>query len=123
MQDEAWKKLIDKHYTKEEQEHWRKVKADALKGFDQAAYTKAWADLNDRIAAALPLDPASKAAQDFLAEWKALLKPFLDVADEKMKADAAKFWRRMDEWDGAVKSPISKEVWAFIAEAGKRAQA
>lgn len=119
MQDKAWKKMIDKYYTKEEQEHWRKVKQSAFKGYDQQAYTKAWVDLNDRIAAALPLDPASKTAQDFLAEWNALLKPFLDVADDKMKADAGKFWSRMDEWQGEFKSPLSKEVYAFIVETAK----
>lgn len=123
MQDEAWKKLVDKFYTKEDKDYWRNAKADELKGIDEAAYMKSWADLNDRIAAALPLDLDSKEAHAFLSEWKALLKPILDIADDKMKADAAKFWDNMDEWEDEVKSPISKEVWAFMAEVGKQAKA
>ncbi|HXI87902.1 MAG TPA: TipAS antibiotic-recognition domain-containing protein, partial [Parvularculaceae bacterium] len=122
MQDEQWKKVIDRYYTPEEQAHWRKVKKEELGDFDQAAYTKAWADLAARIEAAMPLDPASDEAQGFLAEWSKLLEPFLKVATPEMKAGAKGMWSRIEEWEHEVDSPISSKVAKFMAQAAAARQ-
>lgn len=121
MQDQQWKKALDRYYTPEEQAHWREQKLKMAKagGFDQAAYTKAWEDLSRRIAAALPLDPASEKAQGFVAEWNKLLEPFMKIATPEMTKGAANLWSRIDEWEGDVKSPISSKVMTFIREAVK----
>jgi DNA-binding transcriptional MerR regulator len=121
MQDEQWKKVLDRYYTPEEQEHWRKHKQEtaAMAGFDQAAYTKAWEDLNARIEAALPLDPASDEAQGFVTEWNRLLEPFMKTATPEMMEGAGRIWSNIDEWEGEVKSPISPKVVKFISEAAK----
>ena len=120
MQDEAWKKIIDRYYTPEEQAHWKAAKEKMAEGVDQEAYDRQWRNLNRRIAVALPLDPVSDRARAFMAEWNDLLKPFTQIADAQMMAGAGKLWERMDEWEGEVDSPISKEVWAFMSEVGKR---
>lgn len=121
MQDEQWKKVLDRYYTPEEQAHWRKHKEEtaAMEGFDQAAYTKAWEELNARIEAALPLDPSSDKAQGFVAEWNKLLEPFMKMATPEMMKGAGRIWSNIDEWEGEVKSPISSKVVKFIGEATK----
>lgn len=119
MTDEQWKKVVDRYYTPEEQEMWRKAKSEAFAGFDQAAYAKAWEDLSARIEKSLPLDPKSDQARAFLAEWNKLLEPFAKVATPEMMKGAASVWNRMDEWQGDMKSPISPAVWKFITEAQK----
>ena len=92
-----------------------------MAGFDQAAYTKAWEDLNARIEAALPLDPASDKAQGFVAEWNTLIEPFMKMATPEMKKGAGNLWSRIDEWEGEVKSPISSKVFKFMQEASRHA--
>lgn len=123
MEDQQWKKVLDRYYTPEEQAHWREKKLEMANagGFDQTAYTKAWEDLSRRIEAALPLDPASDKAQNFVAEWNKLLEPFMKVATPEMMKGAANLWSSVSEWEGDVKSPISSRVMAFMREATKHA--
>ena len=114
----AWTKVTERYFTPEERAHWAERKFAATpEGFDQEAYSKSWADLSDRIAATLPLDPASPPAQAFVAEWQALLAPFTAVASPEMMAGATKLYDRMDEWSGDAKPPFASEVWAFIKQA------
>ncbi len=120
----AWKTIIDRYYTPEEQSHWREKKLAMTMpaAFDPEAYQRQWTDLGARIEAALPMDSAGSAAQAFLAEWNALLAPFNMVADERMRDGAVKLYDHIDEWSGNVKPPFSSAVWAFIkaaATAGK----
>lgn len=114
---ETWKKVADRYYSPEEQANWAEKMAAVPVGFDQAAYQRQWAELTDRIEAALPLDPASAAAQAFVAEWQALLAPFTKVADAAMWEGANKLYDRIDEWSGDVKPPFSSAVWDFIKTA------
>lgn len=120
MADEQWREVLDRYYSADEQAHWAAKKAEfaaTQPDFDQAAYTQGWQELNDRIAATLPLDPVSPAAQAFVAEWNAMIAPFMAVADEAMKAGAQRIWDDMSNWSGEVSSPISPEVWHFIKAA------
>ncbi len=116
MTAEAWQKIYDKYYSKEEQAHWKRAKSKLAEDFDQTEYSQAWQSLNDRIKDALPLEPSSEKAREFMAEWDALLKPFLDIADSTMLEGASRLWAHQDEWRGDVKSPLSPEVWAFMTE-------
>ena len=122
MSKDAWQKVYDRYYTPDEQAHWREAKKGLGVDFNQDALTKSWVELNDRIAAALPLDPASNQAHAFLAEWNKLLEPFMAAADETMKKGAAKIWANMDEWQGETQSPVSKEVYSFISEVAQVAK-
>jgi len=119
MEHENWKKVADRYFTPEEQAHWAERMADVPAGFDHEAYNRQWAELGTRIAAALPLDPASAEAQALFEEWQALLAPFKAVATPEMMAGAANLYSRMDEWRGDQQPPFSMEVWNFIQATGK----
>jgi len=123
MEADSWKKVADRYYTPEEQAHWAERMAALPKDFDPAAYNAQWKALGARIEAALPLDPAGAEAQAFLAEWKALLKPFTDVASPEMLQGATNLYNRMDEWRGEHEPPYSKAVWEFILAAGRARRA
>ena len=116
-QTQAWQKVADRYYTPEEQARWRDKMAAVPAHFDPAEYQAKWADLGARIAAALPMDPASDAAQAYLAEWNELLTPFNMVADARMKTDAVALYDRMDEWSGDASPGFTKAVWDFIKAA------
>jgi DNA-binding transcriptional MerR regulator len=121
METENWKKVVDRYYSAEEQAEWAERAKALPPGFDPQAYAAAWSQLAERIEAALPLDPASAEAQAFLGEWRALLKPFTDVASPKMMAGAANLYGRMEEWKGDQRPPFSAAVWEFIQAAGRAA--
>ena len=67
------------------------------------------------------MDPAGPQAQAFLAEWKALLKPFTDVATPAMLAGTTRMYERMDEWQGEADPGFDKAVFDLMREAGKAA--
>lgn len=115
----AWKTVVDRYYTPGEQAHWREKKLGMSMpaAFDPDAYQQQWADLGERIDAALPMDPSGSVAQAFLVEWNALLAPFNMVADAKMRDGAVKLYDNIDEWSGDVKPPFSSGVWAFVKAA------
>lgn len=117
-QTAAWKKVADRYFTEEEQANWREKKTAMMTAdFDFGAYQTKWADLGGRIAASLPLDPVSDAAQVYLAEWNALLKPFNMAADARMKTETVAMYDRMDEWSGEMSPGFTKAVWEFIKAA------
>jgi len=119
MEADSWKKVADRYYMPEEQAHWAERMAALPNDFDPAAYNAQWKALGARIEAALPLDPAGAEAQAFLAEWKALLKPFTDVASPEMLQGATNLYNRMDEWRGEHEPPYPTAVWEFILAAGR----
>lgn len=121
MTDEtAWKKVADRYFTAAEQARWEATRALIPPGFDFGGYMTRWTDLGSRIAADLPMDPASAPAQAYLAEWQALLAPFNAVADARMKSDTVKLYDRMDEWSTGASPGFTKAVWDFIKAATQR---
>ena len=112
MENENWKKALERHYTPEELAHW--AQNPAPEGFDQAAYSRQWRELGARIEAALPLDPASAEAQAFVKQWDELLAPFRAVATPQMMAGAQSFWENREAWQGEVEAPFSAGVMEFI---------
>jgi DNA-binding transcriptional MerR regulator len=122
MQIEAFKALKAKLETPEEQAKWKAAKMKAAKGVapddDPDAYAAKWLDLGERIEAALPLDPASKKAQAFVAEWNALAQPFWAKIPEDMKADARMMMDGVAS--GAILNPtVNVEAWKFYQAAVK----
>lgn len=118
MTTTQWKSVVDRHFSEEEQAHWA-GRMDALApDFDQNAYQAQWADLGQRIGAALPMDPDSEVAREFVRQWHALLAPFRAVASPEMLAGATKLHQNRAEWDGQADPGFSSEVWQFIQAAG-----
>ncbi|MFP5393057.1 MAG: MerR family transcriptional regulator, partial [Gammaproteobacteria bacterium] len=67
-------------YMSHKQKHAFQEAVQALPAdFDAEAHDKKWQALSARIKAALPLDPASPAAQAFLDEWNELAAPYIAV--------------------------------------------
>jgi len=118
MTDEtqAWKGVIDRYYTPDEQAEWRERMAAAPQ-FGQQEYLDQWRTLSTRIEAALPLEPDSEAALAFVREWFALLEPFSRSATPMMWARSRQMYSEMDDWSGAVDPGFSKPVWDFVNEA------
>lgn len=117
MPTETWMAYWEKHCTPEENERWIAAKLSAAGG-DPDGYLEKWHDLAREIAEALPLDPASEAAQTFLARWTALLAPFSDALDGEMKVQAGQLAAKTAQ--GSLAGPFETEVFAFI-ESTKRA--
>lgn len=111
---EQWDKVTSQYHSAADKAHWAEQMAKAPAGFNQAEYSAKWADLGGRIAADLPMDPASDKARAYLAEWRALLAPFTAVATPQMMAGATKLYDRMDEWQGQADPGFNKAVWDFI---------
>ncbi|MEI6485363.1 MAG: MerR family transcriptional regulator [Sphingomonadales bacterium] len=124
MTDEAkaWKDVVDRYYSAEEQAEW-KARMPAWQESDQAAYSAKWHDLGSRIAAAMPLDPASDQALAFVREWFTLLEPFSRNATEAMWTRSAGMYADMDRWQDKVDPGFDKTVWEFIATAARTARA
>jgi len=122
IMDTNWRGVVDRYFSPEEQARWGERMAD-VPNLDPAAYNARWHDLGNRIANALPLDPASPPAQTYLDEWNALLAPFTAVATPEMIAGATSLFDRMGEWQADQPSPFPADVWTFIKAAGAERRA
>ena len=119
MEQDRWKQVVDRYYTPEQQAEWQRHWAGTGTGFDPEAYTAQWRALSERVEAALPLDPASDAAQALVDEWFALLKPFSEVATPEMWQGTQRMYDRMGEWEGQADAGFTSKVWDFIRAATK----
>lgn len=119
---EAWRRVYERYFTPEQLAEWEALSAQALEGVDLAAYHFSWTDFMERVKAALPLDPASKRAQDLLDEFDALKQPFSDLASPEQKAADSAFWRRVGEWGEEVGTPWTEACSDFV-QAAKAARA
>lgn len=118
MEADDWKKVTDRYFSKEEQDHWAQHPPQAE--FDQAEYSRKWRDLGDRVQAAIPNGPDGPEAQALYDEWQELLAPFTAVATPQMMARATRFYERMDEWHGDMpQAPFTPEAFRFIQEIGR----
>jgi DNA-binding transcriptional MerR regulator len=119
MEAQDWKKVTDRYFSSEEQDHWAKHPPAA--DFDQAEYSRKWKDLGDRVQAAIPNGPNRPEAQALYDEWQALLAPFKAVATPEMMAGATHLYQRMGEWHGEMpNAPFTPEAFRFIQEIGRR---
>ncbi|OAN57258.1 MerR family transcriptional regulator [Sphingomonas sp. TDK1] len=117
-----WDAVASHYLTDAERGDFAATLATLPDGFDQAAYAARWKALGDRIKAALPLDPASAAAQALLGEWSALLAPFNAVATPAMQAGVSRMYADMPAWEGQADPGFDAEVFRFI-QAASRASA
>ncbi len=117
MTEQDWKTVIDRYYSPEDQARWAEKMALMPPGFQNADYGAKWTALGGRIAADLPMDPAGAKARAYVAEWNALLAPFMAVADTRMKGEATQFWENRGEWGTDMPQPFSEAVWAFMKQA------
>ena len=119
MRAQDWKKVTDRYFSEEEKAHW--AQHPPQPGFDQAEYSRKWADLGRRVEAAIPGGPDSPEAQALFDEWQELLAPFKAVATPEMMQGATRFYERMDEWrDDVPNAPFTPEAFRFIQEIGRR---
>ncbi len=117
---QKWQAVTDRYMSDEARADFAATRGDmaeAYAGFDQAAYSAKWAELGDQIKAALPLDPASDAAQAFLAEWNVLLEPFARMATPAMMEGARDMYAKMDQWEGQADPGFDHQVFQFIQAA------
>jgi DNA-binding transcriptional MerR regulator len=118
MQPEDWKKMTHRYFSPEEKAHWADHPPHG--DFDQAEYSRKWADLGNRVEAAIPNGPDSPEAQALYDEWQALLAPFTAIATPQMMQGATRLYERMDEWHGdAPNAPFTPEAFRFIQEIGR----
>ncbi len=114
MNSTDWKPVIDNYFAPDAQERFR---ATMPNDFDQQAYDRRWRDLGSRIAAAMPLEPASVEAQIFVDEWFALLKPFSDVATPEIWNGVVRMYDDRPNWKSQPDMGFAHEVWTFIRAA------
>lgn len=84
MDQEKWKSVTDLYMSAQAEADFADAQTALPADFDQAAYGAQWSELTTRIAAALPLDPASAQARALYDEWQRLLAPFMAVATPAM---------------------------------------
>jgi DNA-binding transcriptional MerR regulator len=118
MEAEDWKKVTDRYFSKEEQAHFAEHPPQS--DFDQAEYSRKWADLGRRVQAAIPFGSESAQARALYDEWMELLKPFLAVATPQMIEGAQRLYDRLPEWENDVPAPFTSEAYAFIREVAKQ---
>ncbi|MEG3086043.1 MerR family transcriptional regulator [Sphingomonas sp. PB4P5] len=116
MSQENWQAVSDRYLSDEGKADFAATPLPT--GFDQAAYTAQWADLTGRIEAALPLDPATPAAQAFYTEWQKLLAPFTAIATPAMTEGVSSMYDGIDSWHSEQQPPFPPAVWKFIKAAG-----
>ena len=112
---QEWDKAASSFMIADQREAVQKVRATLAADFDKKAYVEKWNDLNERIKAALPLDPASEQAQRFIEERDAMLKPILAIIPQELK-DATKVLK-MKVKQGELAYPLDAEVYRFHQEA------
>ena len=117
MEEKQWKAVADRYFSPEEQQRWHESKMGLAADFDQAGYHAKWKDLGSRIAASLPLDPASEQAKAFVREWFTLLAPFTAVATSEMWEGSVRLYEKMPEWQGEADPGFNHHVWQFIRDA------
>ena len=115
MSQEKWFEEASGSMSEEQRNAFQQVKAGLPAGFDRQAQMDKWNDLNARIKAALPLDPASEAAQRLLEERDTMLKPFLALMPAKAKEASKTLREKINR--GELASPIDPEVERFYREA------
>lgn len=120
-QAQAWKEVVDRYFTPEQQAEWRERMVDAT-DFSQNAYLDEWRALSARIEAALPLDPAGPEALAFVREWFALLEPFSRNATPDMWQGTTRMYADMASWEGTVDPGFSRRVWDFVMSATRAAR-
>jgi DNA-binding transcriptional MerR regulator len=117
MSEQQWLEAASDLMSEDQRNAVQQATAAMPAGFDAKAQMARFQDLNARIKAALPLDPAGEEAQAFLDERNAMLKPFLALMPPEIK-EASKNLRKTIE-QGDLPPPIDAEVDRFYRDAAR----
>ena len=123
MTEQKWAEVHRRYMNENQLDAFKTAQAKLPADFDMEAHNEKWKDLDRRIVAALPMDPASPQAQAFLDEWDALIQPFLAVATPEMLEGVMNLNEHIEEWEGEVDSGISAAAFRFHQEAHKAREA
>lgn len=113
----AWAAVQKRYMTPEQFDAVSRMPMPA--NYDPADNFRKWRDLNDRIKAALPMDPASPQAQAFLDEWQAMIQPFVGLASPLALAGISNFHEHIEEWEGEITAPFDASVYRFHQAAAR----
>lgn len=119
VEPDNWRAVTNRYFTPQQKEEWQATMKALPATYTQEDHGARWKDLSARIEAAIPLDPASEAAQGFVDEWFALLKPFSSVATPEMWNGAGRMYSEMDRWPAKADPGFSRDVYYFISTATK----
>jgi DNA-binding transcriptional MerR regulator len=125
MSEENWKPVLDRYYTAEEQDKWRKAK-EAFGPKGEADYARQWADLVAEIEAAIAckVAPEDEHAQRLALRWYELQKPLVEKVGVEVWNKASRMYQEMDQWQTPqVQAPFSAAVYAFAVQASNAARA
>lgn len=124
MSKDQWDKVSDRFFTPEQKAEFAESMKAVPGDFDQAEYSRKWADLGARAQAAIPHGPDSQQAQALYDEWQALLAPFTAVASPMMREGVTKMYEAMDQWqDQVANAPFTADAFKFIQEVGRNRKA
>lgn len=113
--------LASQYMSRQEKSAFEEAVQALPPDFDTEAHDRKWQALGARIKAALPLDPASAAAQAFLNEWNELAAPYIAACSADALEGVSKMHEHIEEWDHAVEGPFDAEVFRFH-QAAQRAR-
>ena len=121
MSQEKWFEEAAGFMTEEQRNFFAQLKEALPTDLDRTGAMERFNALNARVKAALPLDPASDAAQGLLKERDAMLRPFLARMPAQMKEMSRRLRDKIDQ--GELVSPIDPEVHRFYKEAERARRA
>jgi MerR family transcriptional regulator, thiopeptide resistance regulator len=113
MSQDKWAEVQQRYMSREQRAAYEHAIAALPADFDYAAHHAKWKDLDRRIVAALPLDPASPQAQAFLDEWDAQIAPFVAVAQPAMLEGMGNMLDNIEQWAGEADPGFSVEAYRF----------
>jgi MerR family transcriptional regulator, thiopeptide resistance regulator len=113
MSEEKWAEIQQRYMSQEQRDAFEQAYTALPADFDHEAHHAKFKDLDRRIVAALPMDPASPQAQAFLDEWGALIEPFIAVAPPAMLEGMMNMLGNIEEWVGEADPGFSVEAYRF----------
>ncbi len=119
QEPQEWAEVTARYFTPEQKAEWAAKWNEMPMEFDQEGYQQQWQDLGDRIKAAMPLEPGSEAALQFVREWFELLAPISAVSTPELWTNTAKMYEDMDSWQGksSFDPGFDSTVWNFVSRA------
>ena len=113
MSQDKWAEVQQRYMSEEQRAAYEQALAALPADFDHAAHHARWKDLDRRIVAALPMDPASPQAQAFLDEWDAQVAPFVAVAQPAMLEGMGRMLANIEQWAGEADPGFSVDAYRF----------
>jgi MerR family transcriptional regulator, thiopeptide resistance regulator len=113
MSEEKWAEIQQRYMSQEQRDAFEQAYTALPADFDHEAHRAKFKDLDRRIVAALPMDPASPQAQAFLDEWGALIEPFIAVAPPAMLEGMMNMLGNIEDWAGEADPGFSVKAYRF----------